>query len=44
VLRFPPVTARHVRLVCTQRGTDWGGYTVYGLAAFGAIPEYTAPQ
>ena len=24
VIRFPAVKARHVRLVCTQPGTDWG--------------------
>ena len=39
VIRFDPVKARHVRLVCTQPGTNWGGYTVYELEVFRSIPE-----
>jgi hypothetical protein len=39
VIRFPAVKARHVRLVCAQPGTDWGGYTVYELGIYEALPE-----
>ena len=38
VIRFPPVQARHVRLVCTKPGTDWGGYTVYELGVYASLP------
>lgn len=37
-IRFDPVKARHVRLLCTQRGTDWGGYTVYELGVYESLP------
>jgi hypothetical protein len=33
-ISFKPVRARHVRLVCTKPGTDWGGYTVYEFGVF----------
>jgi len=39
VIRFPAVKARHVRLVCAQPGTDWGGYTVYEFGVYEALPE-----
>ncbi len=39
VLRFAPVPARHVRLLCTRRGTDWGGYTVYEVGVYASLPE-----
>ncbi len=38
VVRFDPVRARHVRLLCKQRATDWGGYTVYELGVYGSLP------
>jgi len=41
VIRFPPVKARHVRLKCIERGTDWGGYTVYELGVYESVPETT---
>ncbi len=31
---FDPVKARHVRLLCRRRATDWGGYTVYDLRLY----------
>jgi hypothetical protein len=37
VHRFPPVKARHVRLLCLAPGTDWGGYTVYELGVYTAL-------
>jgi hypothetical protein len=42
VIRFEPVKARHVRLLCSQPGTTWGGYVVYELGIYAAIPD--APQ
>ncbi len=33
-ISLPAVTARHVRLFCRERGTDWGGYTVYELGCY----------
>jgi hypothetical protein len=27
-ISFPPMTAPHVRLVCSKPGAGWGGYTV----------------
>ncbi len=38
VIRFQPTQARYVRLYCTERGTNWGGYSVYELAVFASIP------
>ncbi len=38
VIRFPAVKAHHVRLVCAQPGTDWGGYTVYEFGVFESLP------
>ena len=38
VIRFEPQMARHVRLLCTQPGTDWGGYTVYELGVYASLP------
>ena len=38
LIRFEPQQARHVRLLCTQPGTDWGGYTVYELGVYAALP------
>jgi hypothetical protein len=42
VIRFEPVKARHVRLLCSQPGTPWGGYVVYELGVYEAVPD--APQ
>ncbi|MBN2449147.1 MAG: discoidin domain-containing protein [Lentisphaeria bacterium] len=39
LIRFEPVTCRHLRLLCTRRGTDWGGYTVYELGVYKGLPE-----
>lgn len=39
VIRFEPVKARHVRLVCSKPGTDWGGYTVYELGVYESLPK-----
>lgn len=39
IIRFAPVTARHVRLKCLERATDWGGYTVYELGVYESLPE-----
>jgi len=38
LIRFAPVKCRHVRLLCTERGTDWGGYNVYELCVYPALP------
>lgn len=38
VVRFSPVKARHLRLLCLERGTDWGGYTVYEMCAYSILP------
>ena len=43
VIRFSPASARHVRLKCTERGTDWGGYTVYEFGVYESLPETTRP-
>jgi len=37
-IAFQPVKARHVRLLCTEPGTDWGGYTVYELGIYESLP------
>ena len=37
LIRFDAVKARHVRLLCTEPGTTWGGYTVYELAVFASL-------
>jgi mannan endo-1,4-beta-mannosidase len=42
VIRFEPQKARHVRLLCTQPGTDWGGYTVYEFGIYAALPTLPA--
>lgn len=42
VIRFEPVKARHVRLLCCQPGTTWGGYVVYNLGVYETTPN--APQ
>ncbi|MBN1420067.1 MAG: discoidin domain-containing protein [Planctomycetes bacterium] len=39
VIRFAPVEARHVRILATERGADWGGYALQELAVFAAVPE-----
>jgi hypothetical protein len=39
VIRFDPVKARHVRLLCTQPGTNWGGYSVYELGVYPSLPK-----
>ena len=41
VISFAPAKVRHVRLVCTKPGTDWGGYTVY---EFGVYASLTKPR
>jgi mannan endo-1,4-beta-mannosidase len=38
VISIKPVRARHVRLVCSKPGTDWGGYTVYEFGVFESLP------
>jgi mannan endo-1,4-beta-mannosidase len=37
LIDFAPVKARHVRLVCSKPGTDWGGYTVYEFGVYAAL-------
>lgn len=39
LVSFAPVKARHVRLFCTKPGADWGGYTVYELGIYAALPK-----
>ncbi len=39
LIHFAPVRARHVRLKCTERATDWGGYTVYELGVYETLPR-----
>lgn len=39
VIRFAPAPARHVRLLCTKTGTNWGGYSVYEFGVYAALPE-----
>jgi len=39
VIRFEPIQARYVRLLCTEPGTDWGGYNVQELAVYRSIPQ-----
>ncbi len=34
VVSFEPVEARHVRILCRRRATDWGGYTLYDLRLY----------
>ncbi len=36
---FAPVKARHVRLLCTKRGTDWGSYAVEELCVYKRLPH-----
>jgi mannan endo-1,4-beta-mannosidase len=38
LVSFALVKARHVRLVCTKPGTDWGGYTVYEFGVYASLP------
>lgn len=40
LVRFDTVEARHLRLLCHSRATDWGGYTVYDLRVYreGLVP------
>jgi mannan endo-1,4-beta-mannosidase len=38
VAAFPPVKARYVRLYGTQRGTDWGGYSLYEFGVYESVP------
>jgi hypothetical protein len=37
-IAFQPVQARHLRLVCAQPGTNWGGYNVYELGVYESMP------
>lgn len=39
VIRFAPVKTRHVRLLCTKTGTNWGGYTVYEFGIYPSLPK-----
>ena len=41
VAAFPPVKARYVRMHGTQRGTDWGGYSLYEFGVYESMPEAT---
>ncbi len=38
MIAFQPAKARHVRLLCQNPGTDWGGYTVYELGVYESLP------
>ncbi|MFP4056793.1 MAG: glycosyl hydrolase [Candidatus Brocadiia bacterium] len=35
---FPPVETRHVRLLCIERGTNWGSYNVEEFAVYRSLP------
>ena len=37
LVELGPVTVSRLRLVCEERGTDWGGYTVYELGAYAPV-------
>jgi chitosanase len=38
-IQFTPTKARHVRLLCQERGTDWGGYTVHEFGVYELLPS-----
>jgi hypothetical protein len=38
VAAFPPVKARYVRVHGRQRGTDWGGYSLYEFGVYESLP------
>jgi hypothetical protein len=44
IIRFSPASARHVRLKCAERGTDWGGYSVYEFGVYESLPEMARPR